>query len=130
MLSQDVAAFRDFNRFHTRLVGALNEHLLASDYALPQVRVLYEIATAPADNPPSARDLAAVLRMDSGYLSRLISALADDGLVDRLPSKGNAKRLALTLTDKGRSIYEGLNAASAQEAAALLEPLSGGSGVN
>lgn len=126
MLSQDVAAFRDFNRFHTRLVGALNEHLLASDYALPQVRVLYEIATAPADKPPAARDLAAVLRMDSGYLSRLISALADDGLVDRLPSKDNAKRLALTLTDKGNSIYDGLNVASAQEAAALLDPLSEG----
>lgn len=97
ILSQDLAAIRDFNWFHTRLVGALNEHLLASDYALPQVRVLYEIATAPAGEPPSARDLAAVLRMDSGYLSRLISALADDGLVDRLPSKDNAKRLALTL---------------------------------
>lgn len=124
MLSQDVAAFRDFNRFHTRLVGALNEHLLASDYALPQVRVLYEIATAPQDRPPSARDLGAVLRMDSGYLSRLVSALADDGLINRLPSKDNAKRLALTLTDKGQTVYAGLNANSAQEAAALLDPLS------
>ena len=43
---EDIAAVRRFNRFHTQWVGALDEHLLATDYALPQVRVLYEIAQA------------------------------------------------------------------------------------
>lgn len=120
----EIAAVRRFNRFHTRLVGALNEHLLASDYSLPQVRVLYEIANAGEDRSPSARELGEVLRMDTGYLSRVVSGLEGDGLIARTPSADNAKRLALTLTAEGHRVFDGLNAASAEEVAALLEPLS------
>lgn len=124
-MSEDrVAQFREFNRFHTRLVGALNEHLLASDYSLPQVRVLYEVANAPTKPPPSARDLGEALGMDTGYLSRIVTGLADEELIDRVPSDGNAKRLALTLSEKGREVFRGLNDASAKEAAAMLEGLS------
>ena len=124
MLEDRVAQFREFNRFHTRLVGALNEHLLASDYTLPQVRVLYKVANAPAKAPPSARDLGEALGMDTGYLSRIVIGLADDGLIERVPSEGNAKRLSLTLSKKGRAVFDGLNVASAREAAAMLEELS------
>jgi DNA-binding MarR family transcriptional regulator/GNAT superfamily N-acetyltransferase len=121
---EDVAAVRRFNRFHTRLVGALNEHLLASDYTLPQSRILHEIACAPPADSLSARDLCERLRMDRGYLSRLVSGLEDEQLVRRTPTPENAKRLALNLTDKGWRVYAVLNAASAAEVAALLEPLS------
>lgn len=116
--------FREFNRFHTRLVGALNEHLLASDYTLPQVRVLYEVANAPPKTPPSARELGEALGMDTGYLSRIVTGLADERLIERVPSEQNAKRLALTLSEKGRAVFKGLNDASANEAAAMLEKLS------
>jgi DNA-binding MarR family transcriptional regulator len=119
----DVAAVRQFNRFHTRLVGALNDRLLASDYSLPQLRVLYEIATARPGAEPSARELGRTLRLDTGYLSRLVSGLEADGLVVRAPSPDNARRLALSLTDAGRQVFAKLDAASAAEVAALLAPL-------
>ncbi|WP_342633241.1 bifunctional helix-turn-helix transcriptional regulator/GNAT family N-acetyltransferase [Notoacmeibacter marinus] len=102
----------------------MNEHLLASDYTLPQVRVLYEVANAPAKTPPSARDLGEALGMDTGYLSRIVKGLEGDGLIERVPSEQNAKRLALTLSEKGRAVFNGLNAASADEAAAMLKDLS------
>ena len=123
-MKQRIADFRQFNRFHTRIVGALNEHLLASGFSLPQVRVLYEVANAPPDAPPSARDLSARLGMDTGYLSRLVNGLEAEGLIQRLPSKTNAKRLALTLSEKGRMVFDGLNEASAKEAAGILTTLS------
>ncbi|MEI4472756.1 bifunctional helix-turn-helix transcriptional regulator/GNAT family N-acetyltransferase [Frigidibacter sp. MR17.24] len=119
----EIAAVRRFNRFHTRLVGALDERMLASDFALPQLRVLYEIAHAPAGQAPAARDLAAALRVDPGYLSRVIGGLESDGLVERRPSAGNAKRLELCLTPRGSEVFAGLDAASAAEVAALLGPL-------
>lgn len=119
----DVAAIRQFNRFHTRLVGALNERMLASDYSLAQVRILYELANARPDAPPSARDLGDILQMDAGYLSRLLSGLESDGLLARTPSPENAKRLALTLTERGREVFAGLNEASAREVASLLSGL-------
>ena len=39
-----VAALRAFNRFHTRLVGALDAHYLDSDLNLAEARLLYELA--------------------------------------------------------------------------------------
>ncbi|WP_287884341.1 MULTISPECIES: bifunctional helix-turn-helix transcriptional regulator/GNAT family N-acetyltransferase [Paracoccus] len=120
----DIAEVRRFNRFHTRLVGALNEHLLASSYSLPQMRVLYEIATAAPDAAPSARELGDVLRVDTGYLSRIIAGLESEGLLERRSSPTNAKRLELRLTDHGMAEFAKLNAASAEEVRTLLEPLS------
>lgn len=124
MKNTQINAFREFNRFHTRLVGALNERLLDSNYTLSQLRVLYEIANAPQGSAPSARDLGEVLRMDAGYLSRLTSGLKKAGLITREASPDNAKRLALTLTEKGRSEFAKLDAASASEVETFLTPLS------
>ncbi len=123
-MSRDVEEVRAFNRFHTRLVGALSDHLLESNYALPQVRVLYEVAQAPRGKPYSASELAGRLRLDAGYVCRLVAGLESEGLIARAPSRENAKRLTLSLTDHGREAFARLNDASSKEVAGLLEPLS------
>lgn len=46
-----------------------------------------------------------------------------DGLIARAPSPENAKRLELSLTETGRAVFADLNAASAEEIAALIGPL-------
>lgn len=124
MQDDPIAAIRRFNRFYTRLVGALDEHLLSSELSLPQVRVLYEVANAPPDAPLSANELAEFLRVDTGYLSRLIAGLEAGGLIARAPSAANTRRLELRLTPAGGEVFARLNAASASEVAALIEPLS------
>ncbi|WP_426661639.1 bifunctional helix-turn-helix transcriptional regulator/GNAT family N-acetyltransferase [Rhodanobacter aciditrophus] len=123
-MNGDVEEVRAFNRFHTRLVGALSEHLLESDYALPQVRVLYEVAQAPRDKPCSASELASRLHLDAGYVSRLVAGLESEGLIVRAPSPENAKRLTLSLTARGRKAFARLNDASSREVTGLLEPLA------
>ena len=120
--SERIDAVRGFNRFHTRLVGALNEHLLDSDYSLPQARVIYELGRARA--PLSATDIGRALGMDAGYLSRLIAGLEKDGILERRPAPQNAKRLLIALTDRGRELFRSLEAASTREVASLLSPLS------
>lgn len=122
--SDQVAAFRDFNRFHTKLVGALSERLLSSDYSLPQVRVLYEIAHAPAGEPLTATGLGRELALDAGYLSRLLAGLESSGLVARSATPGNGKRLALALTTAGKQLVVALEAASADQVAGLLQSLT------
>ncbi len=124
MINLHVDAFRQFNRFHTKLVGALSEHLLASEYSLPQVRVLYEIAHAAPDNVPTASTLGRDLGLDAGYLSRLLGGLETAGLLMRQAQPGNGKRLVLTLTPNGKQLISALEAASAGEIAALLRGLS------
>lgn len=100
--------------------------MLDSDFSLPQVRVLYEIANAPAERPLTAAELVAKLAMDPGYLSRLLKGIEDQGLILRAPDPANAKRRLLRLTDHGRDVFKGLNAASADEVRQLLQPLTDG----
>jgi DNA-binding MarR family transcriptional regulator/GNAT superfamily N-acetyltransferase len=115
-----IAEVRRFNRFHTRLVGALNNRLLESEYPLPQLRVLYEVANGSY----SASDLAQDLAMDPGYLSRLISGLSKDGLIEKKPSRRDARKRVLGLTVAGRDVFNTLDATSAAEVGELLKPLS------
>jgi len=121
-----VAAVRRFNRFHTRLVGALNEGLLNSDFSLAQARILYEVHNARSGEAVSAAALARDLSMDPGYISRLIAGLEKQGLLERAPAPDNARRLILSLTSKGRAAADGLEAASAAEVSGLLQKLSDG----
>ncbi len=120
VLADRITAVRQFNRFHTRLVGALNNQLLNSGLALPQMRVLYEIANAPDDQLLTAADLARDLGMDPGYLSRVISGLIRHGLIVKVARRDSAKRMRLGLTDAGRATFADLNAASVSEVSALL----------
>lgn len=116
-----IAEIRAFNRFHTKLVGALNEGLLATDFPLVQVRVLYDLAHA--DNLAAA-DLVARLGVDAGYMSRMIAALESRGLIEKTPDSDNAKRLVLSLSQEGRAVFERLDRASAEEVRRLISPLS------
>ncbi len=121
MLAQQIDSVRRFNRFHTKLVGALNNRILATEFSLPQARILYELAT---NEGQSAADLAKKLALNPGHLSRQIASLSTDGLISKKPDKDNGKRMIVSLTNKGRSKFAQLNEASAAEIGNLLKPIA------
>jgi len=112
-----IEAIRRFNRFHTRLVGALNEDLLASDLPLVQVRLLYDLAHS---EDLSAADLSAALSLNPGYLSRMLAQLEALGLIERSPDPAHAKRLRINLTAKGRDVVAELENKSRAEILGLI----------
>ena len=112
---------RSFNRFHTRLVGALDEGLLASDFPLVQVRILYELAH---NADVAAADLMASLSVDRGYLSRMLASLSERGLINKTPDLKNKKRMVLSLSEEGATVFAKLNQASSDEVGELLASLS------
>ncbi|WP_373428916.1 bifunctional helix-turn-helix transcriptional regulator/GNAT family N-acetyltransferase [Streptomyces rishiriensis] len=79
MAAEQVAAFRRFNRYFTRRIGALDDHYLGQDRPLGEARLLFEIADAEAG--VSLRALRGRLGLDAGYLSRMAKALEAQGLV-------------------------------------------------
>lgn len=120
-ISNDILAVRAFNRFYTRLVGALDEQLLGSGFSLPEARLIYELA---ARGETTAADLAADLSLDPGYLSRLVRALADRGLVARTPSANDGRETLLALTPAGMAAFAPLEQKSNDAVGALLAPLT------
>jgi DNA-binding MarR family transcriptional regulator/GNAT superfamily N-acetyltransferase len=122
-LDRRVGAVRHFNRDYTRRIGVLGEGLLESPFSLTQARVLYELAHR---RRPTAAEVGALLGLDRGYLSRTLSAFARAGLVTRRPSPTDGRRRELALTSRGRAVFAKLDAGSAREVRALLEPLSPG----
>ena len=68
---------RRFNRTVTQRIGALDDTFLARGRPLGQARLLWEIGPDGRD----VRDLRARLDLDSGYLSRLLRSLENDGLI-------------------------------------------------
>lgn len=123
--AERVATIRRFNRFHTKLVGALDGEILSSKMPLPQVRILYELAMETVtDTGCASADLARSLNMDPGYLSRLVADLEGKGLLIRSAPEGKGRRKALFLTESGRELAAQLSERSAEEVGELLLPLT------
>src|SRR5262249_9023547 len=102
---------------YTRQIGILDEQILRSPYSLAEVRVLYEIAGGKG---VSAVELADALRLDRGYLSRILRRLQKGALVRRETSAADRRRSVLTLKKKGRRPFDTLDARQEADVAALL----------
>jgi DNA-binding MarR family transcriptional regulator/N-acetylglutamate synthase-like GNAT family acetyltransferase len=121
--NEEVERFRSFNRFHTRLVGALDEHLLDTPYTLTEARVLFELGRHA---PLEVLKLRSRTGIDAGYLSRILASFELGGLLRRRRSSADGRRVVVELTPSGRNAYRRLNECSAAENAALLGRLSRG----
>jgi DNA-binding MarR family transcriptional regulator/GNAT superfamily N-acetyltransferase len=111
---------RRFNRTVTQRAGALDDAFLARGRPLGQARLLWEIGPEGSD----VRRLRARLDLDSGYLSRLLRSLENDGMVVIEPSDADGRVRTARLTSRGRAERAELDRLSDNAAAALLDPLS------
>lgn len=112
---------RRFNRFYTRAIGMLGEGYLGSGFTLAEARVVYELAHREA---PTARQIGAALKMDAGYLSRILKRLEAQGLVERARAEGDRRQRRLTLTGAGREAFAGLDQGARESMAGLVAHLS------
>ena len=116
-----IAAVRRFNRFITRQVGALREGLLHSRYPLAEARLIYEIAQHESIGMTL---LAQDLGLDLGYLSRTVSRLEAEGLLEKTRTAGDGRQRLIRLTGKGRRLFAMLDRRSSDEVAGVLARLS------
>ena len=72
-----IRGMRAFNRTVTERIGALDDQYLSRGRPLGASRLLWEISAQGSD----LRQLRNQLGLDSGYLSRLLRGLEQDGLV-------------------------------------------------
>jgi len=115
-----VKAVRQFNRFYTRRIGALDPYL-GSAMSLTDVRVLYELAHREV---PVASEIGRDLGLDAGYLSRILRRFENEGWLAREPHPRDARQSVLRLTEAGHAAFAPLQQKSREEAAALLASLA------
>src|SRR5689334_5691044 len=117
-LIQDI---REFNRFYTRLIGLLDGHLLDSNYSLAEARILYEIYTG---KQISASQIVSILKMEKGYVSRILNKFEKDGLIVKENFSTDARVSLLALSEKGLQVFHTLNRASNDQVDTLISPLA------
>ncbi len=115
-----IEAVREFNRFYTRRIGVLHEGLLDTRFTLTESRLLWELAHRDG---PTATELARELKLDPGYLSRLLSGFKQRGLIKSARSGDDARQLHLSLSAAGRRAFAPLNTRSQADVGGLLAGL-------
>jgi DNA-binding MarR family transcriptional regulator len=116
-----ITQIRSFNRFYTSILGLLEKHILESQYSLSEVRILFEINSM---NVCTASQIKESIKMDEGYLSRLVEKFVADRLVMKKRSRKDARVYDLSLTTKGKRIFAKLNNASNNEVRKLVSGIS------
>lgn len=99
---------RRFNRLVTQRVGALEVNYLRRGRPLAEARLIFEICAEGVD----VGALRSKLKLDSGYLSRLLQSLKTQGLIVLAKGSGDGRRRRVSLTRKGsaeRAAYDRLS---------------------
>ena len=114
-----IQRIRRFNRFVTRRVGALDDSYMSRGRPLGEARLLFEIGLEGADGPA----LRAALGLDSGYMSRLLRSLTEQGLIELGQQDGDARVRRVELTQRGREEFTAYERLSDDLAESMLAPL-------
>ena len=100
-----VDRIRRFNRRYVPVMRLLDKGYLDTGMSALETAALIEIGESKGC---SARDIASLLRVDKGYLSRTIGKFEQDGLVVRSVSPEDSRVRLLALTKEGRKVVDRL----------------------
>jgi len=117
-----VATVRRFNRRVTQRIGVLDDGYLDRGRSLAASRILYEVGEAGED----VRSLRSRLGLDSGYLSRLLRSLEQEGLATVAPDADDGRVRLVRRTPAGQAEFELMEGLSDAKAWSLLDPLTEG----
>ncbi|MEO7398035.1 MAG: MarR family winged helix-turn-helix transcriptional regulator [Ilumatobacteraceae bacterium] len=118
---RSVGRMRAFNRFYTEIIGALADRHEGLALTLAESRCLFTIDRL---GQPDIGQIAEALRLDLGYVSRLVSRLERAGRVRRERSKADGRRRVVTLTPAGASLFAEVARRSDARMTALTSHLS------
>ncbi|MDI1227072.1 MAG: bifunctional helix-turn-helix transcriptional regulator/GNAT family N-acetyltransferase [bacterium] len=119
-LEQRVDAIRRFNRMYMHRIGILEERVFDSAFTVAELRVLTVLSLGEAT---TASALARDLKMDNGYLSRILTSFEKQGLVEKERSKEDARQYKLTLSKKGQTAADDVNAVANKIMMNIVAPL-------
>jgi DNA-binding MarR family transcriptional regulator len=117
---QSIQQVRSFNRAVAERVGALHDRFLGRERPMGSSRLLWEIGPAGAE----IRELRQRLGLDSGYVSRVLDTLKQQGLVAIDVSAADRRVRYVQLTAAGLAERAELDRRSDAVARGFLAPLN------
>ncbi len=112
---------RAFNRFYTGKIGLITNRFLNSKYSLVQARLLFELHHGA---PLFASDISKKLNLSPDHLSKMVSKFESMNLIVRTPSKKDARKQILELTQEGKAAYLALRSRSNKQIQGMIQDLS------
>ncbi|WP_323702791.1 MarR family winged helix-turn-helix transcriptional regulator [Mammaliicoccus sp. Dog046] len=116
----EVNDIRRFNRFYTRVLGVFDESVFELDYSLLEMRTLGEIGR---NKGITGNYLCKYLKIDKGYLSRILSKLINNQLIYKEKNEDDNRVYHLFLTDDGEELNKYVEIESDRKVVDLLKPL-------
>jgi DNA-binding MarR family transcriptional regulator/GNAT superfamily N-acetyltransferase len=114
-----VQQVRAFNRTIAERIGALTDGFLGRRRPMGESRTLWEIGL----DGTAVRELRARLGLDSGYMSRVLRSLEQEGLITLETSPADGRVRYVLLTGAGRAERAELDRRADEVAWSFLEPL-------
>lgn len=119
-MNQYIEQIREFNRYYTKVIGVVDKAVLGTEFSLAEARVIYELGNEQL----SLKELNEILGMDYGYLSRMTKSFIEKALCEKKQSELDKRSNVLTLTDKGKAVYDDLTTKTAAQIGQLIGGLS------
>ena len=116
-----VENIRQFTRFYSHFFGLYNNSFLENKFSLTEARVFFEIGR---DNEKTSKELLDILKLDPGYLSRIIKSFEKKGYLSRKPCSKDGRRHYIILNEKGKEIRNRLDQATNKQIEEIIEGLS------
>lgn len=113
--------FCRFSRFFTQFVGALDPHFAGLDLTLAEARLLHEIASR---DDPLATDLQVALKMDPGFVSRVLQRFETRGWIVRQRGSRDGRHRPISMSPEGNRVFQSLDERQQSLAEDILRRLS------
>lgn len=112
---------RAFNRNYVRSIGLLERTVLNSNYSLTESHILHLIN---AHKKTTATQINKTLKLDEGYLSRVIKKLISKSLLTKEQSSSDKRIFEIKLTEKGQKEYQKIDKLSSESIRAITADLN------
>lgn len=98
---KSVDTIRAFNRTYLAALNLYDQNYLNSGYTTTDARILHEIYERKSC---SANELIRTVRIDKGYMSRILKRFQQAGIIERTVSAEDGRVHLITLTEHGLSV--------------------------
>lgn len=99
MKKEDIYSIREFDRFYMTVLRLTDKYHLHTHFTILESRLLLEINRG--NN--TANQLLKVLKLDKGYISRVLKKLENEQLITKQTAESDLRIKVLALTSSGKT---------------------------